>query len=91
MKPNGIAGDKAAYYPTSGYRSIASGAIYNERSNGYYWSASPFGASHGYSLVFSSDFATLQYLSFRGSGYPGPLRPRIIRERSDRIRFIRFI
>lgn len=70
MKPNGIAGDKAAYYPTSGYRSIASGAIYNERSNGYYWSASSFGASHGYSLVFSSDFATLQYFSFRGSGYP---------------------
>ena len=42
----------------------------NEWNNGYYWSASPFSATHGYYLYFNSAYANPQNTSQRGSGFP---------------------
>lgn len=70
MKSNGVAGDEAAYYPASGYRTVGSGAMGNVGGHGYYWSASPLTASSGYNLYSFSGSVYPQYSSNRGNGFP---------------------
>ena len=54
----------------SGNRSVDSGAMGNEGSVGYYWSASPYSATYGLYLNFYSVDVVPQSSSFRGNGYP---------------------
>lgn len=57
-------------YPASGYRNVGSGAMNNEGSNGYYWSASPNSATNGYNLNFNSGNVNPQNNNNRGNGFP---------------------
>ena len=41
-----------------------------ERSNGYYWAATPNGATSGRYLHFFSTFVYPQYSNNRGFGFP---------------------
>ena len=70
MKAEGAEGDETTYYPASGNRSVDSGAMGNEGSVGYYWSASPYSATYGLYLNFYSVDVVPQSSSFRGNGYP---------------------
>lgn len=66
----GPATGETAWYPASGSRGVGSGAMSYERGNGYYWSASPYSATDGYSLCFYSTSAYPRGTSQRGSGFP---------------------
>jgi uncharacterized protein (TIGR02145 family) len=51
IKPNNVA--TTLFLPASGYRSSGNGFLYNQGSNGYYWSTSVSG-TNAYNLSFSS-------------------------------------
>ena len=54
----------------SGYRSVGSGTMASEGSNGYNWSASPHNAAIGLSLYFHSGVVVPQSGSSRSNGFP---------------------
>ena len=66
----GPATGETSWYPASGYRSVGSGAMFNERNFGYCWSASPYNSTLGYYLYFYSTNASPQYCYQRGYGFP---------------------
>jgi len=70
MKTEGTEGDETTYYPASGSRSVSSGTMANEGSDGYSWSASPSSATHGLGLYFHSGNVHPQSNSNRGYGFP---------------------
>ena len=70
MKPGGAEGDDVTWYPASGYRSNASGAVANVGNNGYYWSSTPSSATFAYSLNFYSGGVYPQNYFVRGNGFP---------------------
>ena len=57
-------------YPASGNRSVGSGTMANEGSNGYNWSASPNNATNGLNLNFNSGNVNPQNNNNRGNGFP---------------------
>ncbi len=59
-----------AWYPASGNRAVASGALVYVGSNRYYWSASPNNSTSGYTLTFSSSTVNPAHNSSRGNGFP---------------------
>jgi uncharacterized protein (TIGR02145 family) len=57
------------YFPASGYRNNSSGSLLRVGSNGYYWSASPYGSFYGRYLGFySSNWYWTSY--YRAFGFP---------------------
>ncbi len=65
----GTEGQEGMTADTSGYRNVGSGAMTDE-GGGYYWPASPSGASFGVYLSFSSAYVSPQGSTYRGSGFP---------------------
>ena len=59
-----------AFYPASGYRNVGSGSMGGERSYGYYWAATPNGATSGRYLYFYSTSVYPQSSNRRGYGFP---------------------
>ena len=57
-------------YPASGNRSVSSGTMAVEGSNGYNWSASPNSATNGLNLNFNSGNVNPQNNNNRGNGFP---------------------
>jgi hypothetical protein len=54
MFPDATDGSAETFLPAAGLRdSSGSGAVYNQGSDGYYWSSTPLNATGGYSLDFS--------------------------------------
>lgn len=61
---------KTTWYPASGARSHASGAVELERYNGSCWSATPFGAVNGRILYYNSSNAGPRNSGICASGFP---------------------
>lgn len=61
---------ETTWYPASGYRSSASGAVEIERRYGYCWFATPRGATNGRNLSFDSTGANPRSSFVRASGFP---------------------
>ena len=61
---------ETTWYPASGYRNSASGAVENERNYGFCWFATPSGAASGRYLNFYSTFANPQNDPVRANGFP---------------------
>lgn len=59
------------FYPASGYRSRASGALTNVGSDGYSWSSSPTqGSTYAGFLNFSASYVSPQNNGYRAYGFP---------------------
>ena len=59
------------FYPASGYRSRASGALTNVGSGGYSWSSSPTqGSTNAGYLNFSASNVNPQNNNYRANGFP---------------------
>lgn len=58
------------YFPASGYRLGISGALDNDGSYGYYWSASPYSSNYGYHLIFDSSHYWGWDCYMRADGFP---------------------
>jgi len=65
----GPATGETSWYPASGYRSVGSGAMFNERNFGYCWSASPYNSTLGYYLYFYSTLVSPLNNNYRSYGF----------------------
>ena len=63
-------GLESVWYPASGYRNVGTGAMRNERTIGYSWSASPSSSANGFYLGFGSGSVSPQNDDSRGYGFP---------------------
>ena len=73
---NGVKGMKVTgpngnhiFFPASGYRNDSSGSLSNVGSDGYYWTATPYGTNNGRYLYFYSSNARWDSY-FRALGFP---------------------
>ncbi len=58
------------HFPASGYRIWDSGTLFYVSTHGFYWSALPYSATHGYSLAFYSVVVHPLATHYRGHGMP---------------------
>ena len=61
--------DATVYFPASGYRYYSDGSLHNVGSNGYYWSAVPYGTNDGCILNFYRWDVYPRYYYSRSYGY----------------------
>jgi uncharacterized protein (TIGR02145 family) len=61
---------ETAFYPASGYRLAATGAMYSERSIGFFWSSTPYNGTNGRYLYFYATNVNPQNNASRAYGFP---------------------
>jgi uncharacterized protein (TIGR02145 family) len=57
------------YFPASGYRNVAAGALYNVGVSGGYWSSSPAGGNLGFTLGIGDTEALTTSSNYRTFGF----------------------